>query len=79
LTLLFLPALYVAWFRIQEEEPATDNAHENLLAAELQSDRSANPSAERELKTAFPNLVRLRGYVGKQSGSVRASVSIPDI
>ncbi len=25
LTLLFLPALYVAWFRIKEPEPATDN------------------------------------------------------
>jgi len=37
LTLLFLPALYVAWFRIKEPEPATDNAHENPLAPELQA------------------------------------------
>ena len=29
LTLLFLPALYVAWFRIKEPEPATDDNHEN--------------------------------------------------
>ena len=32
LTLLFLPALYVAWFRIKEPEPATDNADENPLS-----------------------------------------------
>ena len=37
LTLLFLPALYVAWFRIKEPEPATDNTHENPLAPELQA------------------------------------------
>jgi Cu/Ag efflux pump CusA len=34
LTLLFLPALYVAWFRIKEPESATDNTHENPLAPE---------------------------------------------
>ena len=37
LTLLFLPALYVAWFRIKEPEPAMENIHENPLAPELQA------------------------------------------
>jgi hypothetical protein len=37
LTLLFLPALYVAWFRIKEPAPATDNAHENPLVKEVLS------------------------------------------
>jgi multidrug efflux pump len=41
LTLLFLPALYVAWFRIKEPEPATDNNHENPIALRLQTDLSA--------------------------------------
>ena len=52
LTLLFLPALYVAWFRIKEPEPATDNTHENTLAPELQADRSAEAPAHRELENA---------------------------
>jgi hypothetical protein len=38
LTLLFLPALYVAWFRINEPEPATNNVHEIPTAPELQTD-----------------------------------------
>jgi hypothetical protein len=41
LTLLFLPALYVAWFRIKEPELATDIHHENPIAPELQTDLSA--------------------------------------
>jgi multidrug efflux pump len=41
LTLLFLPALYVAWFRIKEPELATDNHHEDPIAPELQTDLSA--------------------------------------
>jgi hypothetical protein len=53
LTLLFLPALYVAWFRIKEPEPATDNAHENPLAPELQLDPSASDAArQREMENA---------------------------
>jgi AcrB/AcrD/AcrF family protein len=32
LTLLFLPALHVAWFRIKEPAPAMGNNHENPLA-----------------------------------------------
>ena len=38
LTLLFLPALYVTWFRIKEPELATDNHHKNPIAPELQTD-----------------------------------------
>jgi multidrug efflux pump subunit AcrB len=40
LTLLFLPALYVAWFQIKEPEPqsATDNTHENPIAPRLETD-----------------------------------------
>ena len=37
LTLLFLPALYVAWFRIKEPEPATDNTDENPLCPRIAS------------------------------------------
>ena len=37
LTLLFLPALYVAWFRIKEPELAMENIHENPLAPEIAS------------------------------------------
>jgi multidrug efflux pump len=43
LTLLFLPALYVAWFRIKEPEPATDNKHENPTSPELKADLSDAP------------------------------------
>ena len=42
LTLLFLPALYVAWFRIKEPEPEMENIHENPLAPEAQANPSAN-------------------------------------
>jgi hypothetical protein len=41
LTLLFLPALYVAWFRIKEPELTTDNHHENPIVPELQTGLSA--------------------------------------
>src|SRR4029450_14117577 len=37
LTLLFLPALYVAWFRIKEPAPATDKTRGNPLAPEMQA------------------------------------------
>ena len=46
LTLLFLPALYVAWFRIKEPESATDNTHENPLAPVSQASHLFNPSAD---------------------------------
>jgi hypothetical protein len=52
LTLLFLPALYVAWFRIKEPEPATDNTHENPLAPELQAHLSADAPSQHELENA---------------------------
>ena len=53
LTLLFLPALYVAWFRIKEPEPATDNHHENPTAPELQADLSADAPYRGEMKNAL--------------------------
>ena len=52
LTLLFLPALYVAWFRIKEPETAADIAHENPPAPDLQADRSAEAASRRELEDA---------------------------
>ena len=52
LTLLFLPALYVAWFRIKEPESATDNTHENPLAPELQAGLSADAPSQREMEQA---------------------------
>jgi hypothetical protein len=53
LTLLFLPALYVAWFRIKEPEPATDNHHENPpLAPEVQTGPSADAPSQREMEHA---------------------------
>src|SRR5580693_644694 len=52
LTLLFLPALYVAWFRINEPEPATDKAHENPLAPEPQADLSDDARTQRELENS---------------------------
>jgi hypothetical protein len=52
LTLLFLPALYVAWFRIKEPEPATANNHENPTVPELQADPSADTPSQRELENA---------------------------
>jgi uncharacterized membrane protein len=52
LTLLFLPALYVAWFRIKEPQPATINNYENPTAPELQPDPSADAPSQRELENA---------------------------
>jgi uncharacterized membrane protein len=52
LTLLFLPALYVAWFRIKETELATDNARENPLAPELQAAPSADARSQRILENS---------------------------
>jgi hypothetical protein len=52
LTLLFLPALYVAWFRIKEPEPATDNKHENPTALELKADLSADAPFQPEMENA---------------------------
>ena len=52
LTLLFLPALYVAWFRIKEPEPAMENLHENPLAPESKANLSANAPTQRELENA---------------------------
>jgi hypothetical protein len=42
LSLLFLPAIYVASFCFKEPEPATGNNHQNPTACELQTDLSAN-------------------------------------
>jgi hypothetical protein len=52
LTLLFLPALYVAWFRIKEPAPATDSTRENPLAPEMQAVSSTDAPARRELENA---------------------------
>ena len=50
LTLLFLPALYVAWFRIKE--PATNKTHENPLVPELAAGLSADAPSWRETEHA---------------------------
>ena len=52
MTLLFLPALYVAWFRIKEPEssPATD--HKNPRASELKADLSVDAPHQREMENA---------------------------
>ena len=52
LTLLFLPALYVAWFRIKEPAPATDNTYENPTAPGLQAGLSADAPSQREMEHA---------------------------
>ena len=52
LTLLFLPALYVAWFRIKEPEPAMKTIHEDSLALEAQADLLADAPTHRQLETA---------------------------
>jgi hypothetical protein len=52
LTLLFLPALYVAWFRIKEPEPATDNNHESQTAPKLRADLPADALSQSELEDA---------------------------
>jgi multidrug efflux pump subunit AcrB len=52
LTLLFLPALYVAWFRIKEPEPATADSHESPVAPVLQAGPSGNVPSPRKLENA---------------------------
>jgi multidrug efflux pump subunit AcrB len=52
LTLLFLPALYVAWFRIKEPEPATDTNQQNRTACELQTELPAEAPYQREMENA---------------------------
>ena len=52
LTLLFLPALYVTWFRIKEPKLVTDNNHENPTAPELHADLSTDAPSQRELENA---------------------------
>ena len=52
LTLLFLPALYVAWFRIKEPETEIDNSRQNLIAPELQMDSSADATGQQKLEHA---------------------------
>jgi hypothetical protein len=47
-----LPALYVAWFRIKEPEPAMENIQENPLAPESQATLSANAPTQRQLENA---------------------------
>jgi hypothetical protein len=52
LTLLFLPALYVAWFRVKETELATDDAHETPAAPELQAGLLADAPFQPEMENA---------------------------
>ena len=52
LTLLFLPALYVAWFRIMEPEVVTDDRPETPLAPEVRATLSPHASSGRELENA---------------------------
>ena len=51
LTLLFLPALYVAWFRVKEPASSTDDNRENPTAPELQAGPSAD-APQREMENA---------------------------
>ncbi|MEA2883823.1 MAG: multidrug efflux pump, partial [Bradyrhizobium sp.] len=48
LTLLFLPALYVAWFRIKEPQPAMENIQENPLSPDLRAELPADAPVQRE-------------------------------
>jgi multidrug efflux pump len=50
LTLLFLPALYVAWFRIKAQEPVTAHNHESPIAPGLQTDLSADAHSHRQME-----------------------------
>jgi multidrug efflux pump subunit AcrB len=52
LTLLFLPALYVAWFRIEEPERATNKDHQNSMAHPLQPDPPADAPYRPEMEDA---------------------------
>ena len=51
-TLLFLPALYVWWFRIKAPGHAADHNHESLIAPVLQTDPSADAGSHREMENA---------------------------
>jgi multidrug efflux pump subunit AcrB len=50
LTLLFLPALYVAWFRIKEPESVSEGTHDNPSAPQIQP--TAPTPSRRELENA---------------------------
>jgi multidrug efflux pump subunit AcrB len=52
LTLLFLPALYVAWFRIKEPQSAPATDHKNPLGPELEADLSVDAPRHREMENA---------------------------
>jgi multidrug efflux pump subunit AcrB len=52
LTLLFLPALYVAWFRIKQPQCATDNTQENPFSPELQAALSDDAPPQRKMENA---------------------------
>jgi multidrug efflux pump len=51
LTLLFLPALYVAWFRIEEPEHATNNNHQNPIASATGTDLPVEAPCRRRSRT----------------------------
>jgi len=52
LTLLFLPALYVAWFRIKEPDSAADDQHIAANVCELQAGLPAESHVARETEAA---------------------------
>jgi multidrug efflux pump len=52
LTLLFLPALYVAWFRIKAPGSAPDSKHESPITPELHANPSTDASSVHELENA---------------------------
>jgi multidrug efflux pump subunit AcrB len=52
LTLLFLPALYVAWFRIKEPESAMKDDHQNPIEGESRTDLPADAPHRREMESA---------------------------
>jgi hypothetical protein len=51
-TLLFLPALYVSWFRIKAPGHAANHNHESPIAPVLQTDPSADAGSHREMENA---------------------------
>jgi multidrug efflux pump len=52
LTLLFLPALYVAWFRIKAPESAIVDNLDDPIAPKLQTELSGDAPSQRELQNA---------------------------
>jgi multidrug efflux pump subunit AcrB len=52
LTLLFLPALYVAWFRIAEAEPSMDDTDENPIASAMPAQLSDDLPARHQMEHA---------------------------